>query len=409
MHAGRTDRFARSDGLTGDLVLTLFEDREGNIWVGTIAGLEKFREFAVSTISSKQGLSGDYVWSVLASRDGNVWIGVQNALNLWRTGRISIFQKQAGLPDPAAQSMFEDPNGRLCAFTRRGLVSFEGGKVTLVSAVPGGQVHATAADSAGNLWLAVDRSLLHLRDGRVVEDVPWSRLGAQRAALTLLAGPEPGGLWVGSSLDSGIIYFKDGQIRQSYQARDGLPEGKIGSLSLSRDGALWAATVGGLSRISNGRITTLNSRNGLPCDMVHWSMVDGDDSFWLYTSCGLVRIARRELDAWTADPKRTIQTSVLDAADGVRLSTFTSGYTPRVSISLDGKIWFVTLDGVGVLDPRHIAVNKLAPPVHIESITADDKTYDLKPGMRLPANVRSLRIEYTALSFVAPEKSPLQV
>src|SRR5271157_4747793 len=404
LHAGRTDRFARSDGLTGDYVLTFFEDREGNIWVGTTAGLDKFRDFVVTTVSSKQGLSGDYVWSVLASRDGNVWIGEQNALNLWRNGRITIFQKQAGLPDPAAQSILEGHDGRLWAFTSRGLVSFEHGKFTPVTGVAGGRVHAMAGDSAGNLWLSEDRGLLHLRDGRIVEDVPWSRLGAKRTSLTLLASPEPGGVWIGSSLDSGIIYFKDGEIRQSYQA-NGLAEGKVGSLSLDRDGALWAATAGGLSRIKNGHVATLNSRNGLPCDSVHWLMVDDDDSFWLYMPCGLVRIPRPELDAWTADPKRTVQTSVFDSADGVRLSAPQySVYSPRVSKSPDGKIWFVSLEGVQVFDPAHLPLNNLRPPVHIESIIADDKSYAFKPGMRLPANVHTLRIEFTALSLVEPEK-----
>jgi len=404
LHADRTDRFARSDGLTGDYVLTFFEDREGNIWVGTTAGLDKFRDFVVTTVSSKQGLSGDYVWSVLASRDGNVWIGEHNALNLWRNERITIFQKQAGLPDPAAQSILEDHDGRLWAFTSRGLVSFEHGKFTAVTGVAGGRVHAMAGDSAGNLWLSEDRGLLHLLDGRVVEDVPWSRLGAKRTSLTLLASPEPGGVWIGSSLDSSIIYFKDGEIRQSYKA-NGLAQGKVGSLSLDRDGALWAATAGGLSRIKNGHVATLNSRNGLPCDSAHWLMVDDDDSFWLYMPCGLVRIPRPELDAWTADPKRKVQTSVFDTADGVRLSAPQySLYSPRVSKSPDGKIWFVSLDGVQVFDPAHLALNNLRPPVHIESIIADDKPYPLKPGMRLPANVHTLRIEYTALSLVAPEK-----
>ena len=60
--------------------------------------------------------------------------------------------------------------------------------------------------------------------------------------------------------------------------------------------------------------------------------------------------------------------------------------------------------GVSVIDPPHLPFNKLPPPVHIEPIIADDKPYDLRPGMRLPANVRNLRIDYTALSLVAPEK-----
>ena len=75
VHQGRTDVFAQSDGLSGDFVQSLFEDREGNIWVATSDGLDRFRDFAVPTISVKQGLSNAAVWSVLAARDGSVWLG----------------------------------------------------------------------------------------------------------------------------------------------------------------------------------------------------------------------------------------------------------------------------------------------------------------------------------------------
>ena len=94
-------------------------------------------------------------------------------------------------------------------------------------------------------------------------------------------------------------------------------------------------------------------------------------------SCGLVRIARSELDAWAADPKRTIQATVFDSSDGVRTSAqAVSGYTPHVAKSTDGKMWFLPGDGVSVIDPRHLPFNKLPPPVHIEQITADHKTYE---------------------------------
>ncbi len=33
-----------SDGLSGDYINKLFEDREGNIWVATLNGLDRFRE-----------------------------------------------------------------------------------------------------------------------------------------------------------------------------------------------------------------------------------------------------------------------------------------------------------------------------------------------------------------------------
>src|SRR5262249_15273696 len=108
-------------------------------------------------------------------------------------------------------------------------------------------------------------------------------------------------------------------VRASYSAAEGLGEGRVNHLRFDQDGALWAATEGGLSRLKNGRIITLTSRNGLPCDTVHWSMEDDAHSFWLYTACGLARIARTELDAWAAaadqgkDAKRTIQPSVFDS------------------------------------------------------------------------------------------------
>ena len=131
---------------------------------------------------------------------------------------------------------------------------------------------------------------------------------------------DQGGVWLGFWHDGGVLYFKDGQVRASYTAADGLGKGHVAGLRLDRDGALWAATEeGGLSRIKDGRIATLTTRNGLPCDTIHWTIEDDDRSFWLYTACGLVRIARTELDAWIADPKRRIETTVWDAADGVRL------------------------------------------------------------------------------------------
>jgi len=75
-----------------------------------------------------------------------------------------------------------------------------------------------------------------------------------------------------------------------------------------------------------------------------------------------------------------------------------------VTKSSDGKIWFTVWDGVSVLDPHHFAFNKLPPPVHIERITADRKTYDARNGLRLPPRVRDLAIDFVALSLVAPEK-----
>ena len=116
-----------------------------------------------------------------------------------------------------------------------------------------------------------------------------------------------------------------------------------------------------------------------------------------------MRIRRSELDAWVKDPKRVVRTTVFGNSDGV-WSRGLPGHGRFMAKSPDGRIWFSPPDGVSVLDPHHLAFNKLPPPVHIQQITADGKNYDASPGLRLPAHVRDLAIDYTALSLVEPEK-----
>jgi signal transduction histidine kinase/ligand-binding sensor domain-containing protein len=412
VHNGRTDAFTKLDGLSGDVILSVFEDREGDVWVASTGGLDRFRELPVSTISVKQGLSSDATQAVLAAADGTVWIGSHGGVTRRKNGETTIFRESSGLPEGPPQSLFQDDRGRIWVSAGHELAYFKNGRFAAVSSVPGGIVHYIAGDRAGNLWLSGRQDLLHLVDGRLVEQIPWSELGHPPSAEVLLSDPEQGGVWLGFWLGGGVSYFKGGQLRASYTAVNGLGEGAVTDLQLDRDGALWAATQnGGLSRIKDGRIATLTTRNGLPCNAIHWAMEDDDHSFWLYTACGLVRIARTEVDAWIADPKHRVETTIWDAADGVRLrSSAASEYGPRVAKSTDGKLWFVTGEGIQVVDPHHLAFNKFPPPVHIERIIADHKTYwQNLPGaavanLRLPALTRDLTIDYAALSLVAPEK-----
>ena len=416
VHQGRTDVFAASDGLSGEAVSHyLFEDREGSIWVATVNGLDRFR--AATTTRLKQDLSDALVGSVLAARDGSVWLSTLKGLEHWNNGHITTYSKREGkLNGHGPNSLFQDSRGRIWDSTLGGVGYLENDRFVSVSGVPGGAA-GIAEDTAGNVWIAnQDFGLFQLLRGSVVQRILWAKLGHKDFAYALAADPLQGGLWLGF-FQGGITYFKDGQVRASYSAVDGLGEGIVNGLRLDRDGTLWAATEGGLSRLKNGRVATLTSKSGLPCDGVNWVMEDDAHFFWLNTPCGLVRIVRSELDAWAAavdkdkDTKRTIQATVFDSSDGVRLDAGPGAFTPHVTKSSDGKLWFTNLDGVGVVDPRHLPFNKLPPPVHIEHVTADGKTYwqnlsgDASSSRpRLPPLVRDVTIDYTALSFVAPEK-----
>ena len=69
-------------------------------------------------------------------------------------------------------------------------------------------------------------------------------------------------------------------------------------------------------------------------------MEDDSQSVWLYLACGLARISRSELDAWTTNPKQTIKATVFDTYDGVSNRRYV-GYNAVVAKSADGKLWFV--------------------------------------------------------------------
>ncbi|MBV8857555.1 MAG: hypothetical protein JOZ02_11540 [Acidobacteria bacterium] len=410
VHKGRTDIFTKSDGLSGDISCSLFEDREGNVWFASYRGLDRFRELPVTTISTKQGLSSDNVRSVLAATDGSIWVATHDGLNRGKDGRFTIFRKANGLPGDATQSLYQDYRGRIWAFTERGLAYFEGGRFVAVGGVPSSEVYSITGDKAGNLWLSGNKGLSHLLEGRLVEHFPWSALGRQQQAKVILS--DQGGLWLSFWTDGGVLYFKDGQVRASYTPAEGLGKGHVPGLLLDGGGALWAATEeDGLSRIKDGRISTLTSRNGLPCDTIHWTMEDDDRSLWLYTACGLVRVARAELDAWVADPNHRVETTVWDAADGVGLRPISpSSFGPTFAKSADGKLWsLIGEEGVAVVDPHHLVVNKIPPPVYIEQVTADGQTYDAAQGLRLPAGVHDLLFDFTALSLAASENVPFRV
>jgi signal transduction histidine kinase/ligand-binding sensor domain-containing protein len=425
IHQGRTDVFAPSDGLSGELVYSLLEDREGNVWVATRNGLDRFRDFTAATLTVSQGLSHASVMSVLADRDGSVWLATRGGLNRWHGGQITVYglhgsqpttgnEGRGGKPNEFPNSLFQDDTGRIWVSTSLGFGYLENDRFTPVSGVPGGTVTSIAQDTAGSMWIANEHvALFQLLRGAVVNQTPWAALGHKDHASALAADPLQGGLWLGYHL-GGVSYLSGGQVRASYAAADGLGEGRVNQLRLDQDGTLWAATQGGLSRLKNGRVATLTGKNGLPCETIHWSMEDDARSFWLYTACGLVRVSRDELDAWAAaadqgkDAGRTIQSTIFDSSDGVRILASAGHLSPQVAKSADGRLWFLPWDGVSVVDPNHLSSNRLPPPVHIEQLLADRKTYeatsDSSGRVRLPPLIRDLEIDYTALSLVAPEK-----
>ena len=108
IHDDKVDHFTAADGLTGNYVLSLYEDNEGNGWVGTTGGLDSFRGIPVASVSIRKGLCTEEPDSVLAARDGTIWVGGAEALCALRNGRFSSIVPGNGLPGHQVTSLFED-------------------------------------------------------------------------------------------------------------------------------------------------------------------------------------------------------------------------------------------------------------------------------------------------------------
>src|SRR5260370_8384202 len=119
IHQGRTDVFSQLDGLSGDDIYDLFEDLEGNIWVGTINGLDRFRELPVVTYSRNQGLSEIPWGGLIATRDGSIWFATLDGLNRLNQAQVTVYRQprasaavrefaDSGLPHQWLGSVFHD-------------------------------------------------------------------------------------------------------------------------------------------------------------------------------------------------------------------------------------------------------------------------------------------------------------
>jgi len=432
IHQGRTEMFTRTEGLSGDDITSIFEDRDRNIWVGTFNGLDRFRETPVQTYSERDGLWSARVVSVLAAGDGSIWMRTLDGLSRLKNRLVTVYREHGNslapvTPGRAANksavngfraqgsgSLYEDAKGRIWVSTLNAVSYLVNDRFMPVHGIPGGRVHSIVSDRQGRIWFAHENlGLFRWQEDGTVQQTSWSQLGQSTFGDALAGDTLDGGLWVGF-FGGGLLYFKDGRAQKSYTSADGLGAGRVNDLRIESDGTLWATTEGGLSRLKNGRLVTLTTKHGLPCNRTHWSIEDDFHSVWIYTACGLVRISRSELDAWAAAVERDknaslrIHPTVFDSSDGLRARANPGGFSPHVTKSPDGQLWFFPLDGLSSIDPARLPLNASPPPVHIEQLKADHLTQrftsDPKDRLILPPLVRDLEIEYSALSIAAPEK-----
>ena len=400
IYGRRVDHFHGTDGLSGDWVLGFYEDREGNLWAATSKGIDCFRDLRVVTFSTREGLTTPEVDSVLATQDGTIWIGGGDGLDAIRQGRVSSVQEGKGLPGNQVTSLLEDHAGRLWVGVDRTVSIYKNGRFRRIDRPDGrpiGLVVGMTEDVDHNIWvetLGPPRTLSRIKDFKVQEEFPAPQMPAARK---VAADPE-GGIWLGL-MNGDLARYRHGKTEIFPFAHS--VDSRGNQLIVYSDGSVLGATPLGLVRWKEGKQQTLTVRNGLPCDPVYALVEDGQRALWLYTQCGLVKIADTELQRWWGQPDITVQLKIFDAFDGVKPGRAAFRAATR---SPDGRLWFANGVVLQMIDPGHLTANTSPPPVTVEEVIADRKKYSARQNLRLPPRTRDLEIDYTALSFVVPQK-----
>ena len=159
IYGGVADHYGVSDGLSGNDVGPLFEDRKGNIWVVTDGGLETFHYTALISYTTRQGVSDSEFHSVMALHNRAVLIGTSGALNILRKqeGKTGILNRK--VLGRGIGPMLEDHNGVVWLGVDLALHAVQNGRFREIKAPEGqpftsvGGVSAIAEDSGGTIWV----------------------------------------------------------------------------------------------------------------------------------------------------------------------------------------------------------------------------------------------------------------
>jgi signal transduction histidine kinase/ligand-binding sensor domain-containing protein len=400
IHDGHVSHYKREDGLSSNGIVNSLEDHEGNVWFITSLGLDRFRDFKVVTYSDAEGLAGSAVSAVLASRDGTIWVPSAAGLNFIRADGVHLLTRADGLPGKKVTTLFEDSEGRLWIGVDDKLAIYSDGRFRVINHPDGsplGTVQTIAEDNNHDIWVqqVTNRgSVVRVDSSLIATDIPF------KSRVIGLASDSAGGVWV-TVFHEAVSHYKDGKTEELMNSSTGRAIA-LQYIVSDPSGGFVSPTPTGFSRWEAGAYKSFGSENGLPCTTIFSLLMRKSGSLWAYTECGVVEVTRSQLDEWWHNPKVRLTLRLLDARDGAVPSA--PSFTPKSSESPDGRLWFANGTTLQMVDPIHLRTNLLPPPVHIEELVADRKTYPVDRDLKLPKLTGDLEISYAALSLVSSEQ-----
>jgi len=387
------ESFTSKEGLSDDVIRAILQDHEGNIWVGTNNGLDRFRKTNLVPVTFPFRLGSQNVWA--PGDDGDLWVEHVIPMIHIREGHV---ERSSSFPSSAIAA-YRDPAGAIWWFCPFAIYRYDAGTYTSIALPPlfpkpyTESEIAITEDGSGTLWVAAVEGLFYRCKGE------WHRL----AAASEFAKSPPvtgftdgmGRAWFG--YEGGMIIVADhGTIQRVFPANDS-PVGSVEWIS-GRGRHIWVGGVSGLA-FFDGR----SFRRVIPADAESFGSVGGveetvDGSLWLAAKRGAIEIPATEIRRFLGDPSYRVKYRTFDSSDGL------PGFYPKMIQTTDGKLWFSASNGLAWVDPARLFSNTLAPPVLIRSVKANGKQTASLTDLTLSPGTTNLQIRYAALSMSQPEK-----
>lgn len=383
--------------LKGDSVLALFEDSEGDHWIGTeTSGLHVLRRLKFRTEPAIAGVS---VTSIAHASDGAMWFGTRDDGLLRLQGspaRVSAQTK--GLTSSVILCLAPGLAGSMWAGTPDGLnlVTAAGSvtRITTGDGLPDDFIRVIASTADGSVWVGTQHGLARLRGGKV--DRTWTVQDGLEGEMVGALLPLPHAAWAATS--GGLSYVPEGGAVLNFNARIAT------SIAPGSNGNLWVATRDHGLQSFDGQQLRL-SASLAPDAVIEGLTTDHEGYLWIRMASGVLRVAESRLRACVAEggcPLAQIAARY-GRADGLPNDEVVAQGSPAGVLAHDGEMWFSTRRGVGVVDTRHVPRDLVPPPVVLERVQVDDFTVPAAGNqISIPFGHSRITLEYAGLSFLAP-------
>lgn len=373
--------------LPSNTVLSLFEDAEKNIWVGTQAGMLRLSKTPVRTIVLPDASDSD-AETVYQDRGGDVWIA---AANLFRfQNEKATPYRFPGLPEVRVRNVFRDREGTLWIGTDGRGVYHQSGNgfvhYTTQQGLVNNFIRAFLQSRDGSVWIATDEGVSRwTRNGLTNYQV---RDGLCYFSTRSLLEDQNGDIWIGT--DRGVSRLH-GDRFESDDAVKALAEEKVWAIHQDPEGGLWFGTrTGGLYRWRSGKLDHYTVAQGLASNSIYELIEDHTGDLWASGPNGISVMNRHELEAAAKYPGSRVPVTLYGISEGLETIQMCGGEKPAGILTAQGEVWFPSSKG-----PVRVSVAQPQPsnpvPVVIDQVMVDG--LQAPPGDRISLKPQTAKLE----------------